>query len=273
MSPDASIRRRGFALPLVLWLIGVLMAMVMGVAYSAKLGHIESRTRFDRVEAEAAARAGIALAVARTDPRLGDAAWSPSPSTRQLALDDWQIRLTLRDEAGKFDLNHGDLALLPALLQALRVPPAQGAALLAALEARRGQDIRAPASPFGPSLPAPASRAITGVSELRQWPGLAPDTLARIAPELTVHGQASLPDWRAASPAMRQALAASGHAGVDDAGGSGPASGSGTYAIESVARRPGKPPGRVFAVLRVTPRTHGGMDSVWLAWGHGSWGQ
>ena len=269
--------RRGFALPLMLWLIAILMTMVAVLAYSAKVGHIEARAQFDRVQAEAAARAGIAYAVARNDRALGSEAWGPSMTPRRLQLDGWDIQITLRDEAGKFDLNQGDPDLLAALMQARQVPAEQRARIVGGLQAlRRDNTGIAPPLPAVPGAPPPVTgvvRTIASVSELRQWPGVSAETLARIGGELTVHGNAAQPEWRLASPAMREALTAIGRAGTDTSPAAGPEFGSGTYAIESIARRPGRPPGRVFVVLRAFPRASGGMASVWLAWEHGSWGQ
>lgn len=269
--------RRGFALPLVLWLIAILMTMVAVLAYSAKVGHIESRAQFDRVQAEAAARAGIAYAVARSDRTLGSDAWGPSMAPRQWQLDGWDIEISMRDEAGKFDLNHGDTDLLAALLRAKQVPADQAARIVGGVQAlRRDNAGVANPMPAVPGAPPPVvgkARSIASLSELRQWPGVGADALARIGGELTVHGNSAQPEWRLASPAMREALAAIGRAGTDTSPASGVEFGSGTYAIESIARRPGRPPGRVFVVLRAFPRASGGMASVWLAWEHGSWRQ
>ncbi|WP_158601769.1 type II secretion system protein GspK [Solilutibacter pythonis] len=268
---------RGFALPLVLWLIATLMTMVGVLAYAAKVGHIESRTQFDRVEAEAAARAGIVYAVARTDRGLGSEAWGPSMTPRRLRFEGWDITVNIRDESGKFDLNRGDPQLLRALLQLRQVPAGQAARLVERLESqRRGETALAAAAPPLPGAPASAGDKpgqIVSVSELRQWPGIAPATLDAIAGELTVNGASGQPEWRLASPLMRQALAATGVTGVDAAPTTGPEFGSGTYAIESIAERPGKPPGRIVVVLRVFPRGSGDMASTWLAWEHGKWQQ
>lgn len=265
---------RGFALPLVLWLVAMLMAMLAVLAHAARVGHIQARADFDRTQAEAAARAGIAYAVARTDPALGDAAWGPSETPHVLAFDGWTITLRIRDEAGKFDLNRGDPAVLRTLLQVLEIPAGEAARIVDGVLSRRG-----PAASAGATLPMPGAGegaradAFVSVSELQQWPDVGSERYQRLQDHLTVHAGQVRPQWRLASPVMRQVLSRLGDAQVD--GGTLQASprGSGTYAIESMAERPGRSPGRVAVVLRVSSRGGNGVEATWLAWEQGRWTQ
>lgn len=282
MNMDCRRPSHGFALPLVLWLIAVLMTLIAVLAYSARVGHIESRAQLDRVEAESAARAGITYAVARMDPSLGVEAWGPSRQARSLELDGYRIAITIRDEAGKLDLNSGDVEVLRALLQEKQVPQDQASRLLAGVMAMRQHNARfiSPLPPVPGAPPPPAAgrnQRIEALSALRQWPGVRTDTVAALADDLTVHAGLSLPDARQASPAMRRALVQTGRlsatAAVADSTSGQVEFGSGTYAIESVATRPGRPAGRIRVVLRVFPRSGGGMASTWLAWEHGRWTQ
>ncbi len=271
-----------FALPLVLWLIAILMTLIVVLAYAARIGHIESRTQFDRVEAESAARAGITYAVARMDRSLGTDAWGASLQRRSLELDGYRIDITIRDESGKLDLNSGDIDVLRALLQVRQIPADQASRLLAGVTAMRQNNARF-ASPLPPVPGAPSSAAggrdqrIATLSTLRQWPGIAASTVAGLRDDLTVHSGLTLPDARLASAAMRQALMQTGRAptraenAAQEFGGM--EFGSGTFAIESMATRPGRPSGRVYVVLRAFPRSGGGMASTWLAWEHGRWTQ
>lgn len=271
---------RGFALPLVLWLIVVLMTMIALLAYAARVGHIESRTQFDRVEAESAARAGIVYAVARMDPSLGAEAWGPSMQPRRLELEGYRIDIHIRDESGKFDLNAGDIDVFRALLQHKQLPDDQASRLISGVTALRQDNARSisplPPVPGAPPLSgAGRDQRIDAISSLRQWPGVSSATVAALSDDITVHSGLTLPDIRMASPAMQQALVRSGRAPADGqrAATESPEFGSGTVAIESVATRPGRPPGRVRVVLRVFPRSSGGMASTWLAWEHGRWMQ
>ena len=272
----------GFALPLVLWLIAVLMTLIVVLAYAARVGHIESRTQFDRVEAESVARAGIVYAVARMDPSFGVEAWGPSLQPRSMELDGYRIHISIHDESGKLDLNTGDIEVLRALLQVRQVPADQASRLRAGVEAVRQHNARF-ISPLPPVPGAPVSSSegrrqkIEALSSLRQWPGITSATVAALADDLTVYTGLTLPDARMASPAMRQAMIDAGRLqGAAQADGgplTGTEFGSGTFAIESVATRPGRPPGRIRVVLRVFPRSGGGMASTWLAWEHGRWTQ
>ena len=110
------------------------------------------------------------------------------------------------------------------------------------------------------------------VASLSQLPGVAPETLARLSPELTIYTGRPLPDMALADARMRSALVAAGKAAGAPVGNNN-ANGSGMYDIDVVASRQDRPPGRVQVVLQWTPRYDGGIEVRWLAWEHGRWQQ
>ncbi len=257
----------GFALPLVLWLIALMVAAIAMLAMTASNRHLQSSTMADRVEAETAARAGINYAVARMDARLGEQRWLPDGQPHQWNYGGHALTITIRDEWGKFDLNAGDPDVLRALMQLQDIPPEQISAIINGLGAMRAARLsRQEGLNDANNMPT----RIFNVASLSQLPGVSPETLASLAPELTVYSGRSLPDITLADARMRTALVAAGKAAGMPVGN---ANGSGLYNIDVVASRPDHPPGRVNVVLQGTPRYDGGIEIRWLAWEHGRWQQ
>lgn len=257
----------GFALPLVLWLIALMVAAIALLAMSASNRHLESSTLGDRVEAEAAARAGINYAVARMDARLGAQRWLPDGQPRQWNYDGHELTITVRDEWGKFDLNTGDPDVLRALMQLEDIAPEQVSAVINGLGAMRAARL---SRQEGMNDVNGAPTRMFNVASLSQLPGVSTETLARLAPELTVYTGRPLPDMTLADARMRTAMVAAGKAAGTPVGN---ANGSGLYDIDVVANRPDHPSGRMNVVLQLTPRYDGGIDIRWLAWEHGRWQQ
>ncbi len=256
----------GFALPLVMWLIALMVAAIAMLALAASNRHLQSSTLGDRVEAEAAARAGINYAVARMDAGLGEQRWRPDGQPHAWNYNGHELTITIRDEWGKFDLNAGDPDVLRALMQLQDIPPDQISAVINGVGAMRAARLSRQEGAGGNDMPT----RLFNVASLSQLPGVAPETLARLAPELTVYSGRPLPDIASADARMRSALVAAGKAAGTPVGN---ANGSGLYDIDAVASRADRPPGRVQVVLQWTPRYDGGIEVRWLAWEHGRWQQ
>lgn len=257
----------GFALPLVLWLIAILTVSVGLLTLSSSNRHLEAVTLSDRVAAEAVARAGIAYANLRLDPRLGAERWAPDGQSHAWNYDEYELTIVIRDEGGKFDLNAGDLEVLQALMQLGEIGPDQMSAVLNGLGAMRAARL---SRQDGVTAPNAVPTRLFTVASLTQLPGVSGETLARLAPELTVYSGRALPDVALADARMRAALVASGKAVGTPVGS---ANGSGLYQIEVTAHRAERPPGQVQVVEQWAPRYDGGIDTRWLAWGHGRWQQ
>ena len=260
-------RHRGFALPLVLWLIAILTVAIGLLALSSSNRHLESVTLSDRVAAEAAARAGIAYANLRLDPHLGTQRWAPDGQSHAWNYDDYELTIVIRDEWGKFDLNAGDPDVLRALMQLEEIAPDQASAVLDGLGAMHAARL---SRQDGVTQATQTPARLFTVAALTQLPGVSAETLARLAPELTVYSGRMLPDAASADARMRSALVAAGKAAGTPVGA---ANGSGLYQIEATASRRGRPAGRVQVVEQWTPRYDGGIETRWLAWEHGRWQQ
>jgi general secretion pathway protein K len=189
--------QKGFALVSVLWVVTLLMMIVTTVA---TIGLAQRRvTAFDRehLSVQLLTEAAINDAIAR----LLDADRGGSPRVDgvpyEFAIDGTNITVTVRDEAGKVDINQADTALLERLLvSAADVPQSTARALAAAINdwrlARRRN-----------GLPS-ETIAFERIEELRAVTRVTEGIFNKLRPYLTVHGHHPIPNpLTAALPVLR----------------------------------------------------------------------
>ena len=191
--------QRGLALLAVSWAVGLLAVMAMDVLLAARR---ESRQRIEMGEharLEAAAQAGLALAVRallQTPP--GDAAGPHS-------FDGSRIFVQVEPEAGKVDLNRAAPELLQAVFEAAGQPRPQARAWAALITDWRDNDQLAEAG-GGMEVAAyrrqgrtvvPRDAEFQSVRELLELPGMTPELLDVVAPQ-----------FRLAPPLVRAAMLA-----------------------------------------------------------------
>jgi general secretion pathway protein K len=128
-------------------------------------------------------------------------------------LGEGEVRVSIRDEDGKIDLNQGPLELLAGLFVALDLEPEAAQAL-----ADRIGDFRDPDSdpePLGAEAPAylaaglaegPANRPFINEAELVRVLGVSEELYRRIRPHVTVHAAADGLDPTRATRAVLEAL-------------------------------------------------------------------
>jgi general secretion pathway protein K len=186
-------RDRGFALILVIWSLVLLSSLAGGFSYAVR--H-EARVAADMesiARAEAAAVAGLhttVLALASGDP--GDR-WQADGRIREVSWPDAAIRIRVRSESSRIDLNHSPPELLAGLF--VQVFPDQDAeALAAAVSDWRDPDDRP--GPAGAERDAyvqagytysPKNRPFDSVSELSQVIGFDSAMVERASAYLTVN--------------------------------------------------------------------------------------
>jgi len=202
--------QRGLALLAVIWAVGLLAVMAMDVLLAARR---ESRQRIEMGEharLEAAAQAGLALAVRallQTPP--GDAAGPHS-------FDGSRIFVQVEPEAGKVDLNRAAPELLQAVFEAAGQPRPQARAWAALITDWRDND-QSPEAGGGMEVAEyrrqgrtvlPRDAEFQSVRELLELPGMTPELLDLVATGLTVHGLAVEPEFRLAPPLVRAAMLA-----------------------------------------------------------------
>lgn len=183
MIQDGGTRDRGLAIIAALWataLCGIVAVSVMQLTRSdARL----VRGRDDVAQLRALADAGINIAILSL---LGPSETQPSvtgtPYT--VRLQGREIRMVVRDEAGRIDLNHAT----PGTLRLLLVEAGLGRGEAEEM-ARRIEERRAPVGQGGGGQGGRGRGPFQTVTELRGLPGMTDALYARLRPLVTVYSQ------------------------------------------------------------------------------------
>lgn len=265
-------RQHGVALLMVLWMVLLMSGLLAAYAMTARVEHIAGRTAAAQVVAQQAARAGLEYAVSRMGGSDPGRRWTPDGSGHDLTFGGAQVRVNVRDESGKVDLNASDRTLLSGLLAGTGMPRPQAERLAGAIIDWRDADTlvqvgggaedgdyRAAGLPYG-AKDAP----FESVEELRQVLGITAEAFDALSPYLTVHTGRALPDpaW-----ADGPVLAASGQQApaTPPLGG-----GSGTYSIDSTAQLADGRGARLSVLLRVGGNGLPGSTYTPLRWRAGT---
>ena len=208
-SSRISVRERGFALMIVLWIVGI-FSLLVATLFSES--HSEAKLS-SMLQAEAAGRAaadGAISSVVMEILRSGSA----SPGLRPFG----RVRVTIELEelSGRINPNLASVEILNALLVRVGVEPRRAAALAAAIVdwLEPGQA----ASPNGAKTPeyraaglayGPPGRPFERIGELGFVLGMTPDVLAALKPHLTLWTTTD-PDPALADAVVLAALRASG---------------------------------------------------------------
>jgi general secretion pathway protein K len=177
---DRTLRERGIALVLVLWVMALLAVMMAGFASDARTELKAARNQADAAEARAIADTGVSLALLNVLENTQEQAWGIDGETHHLAYGDGTIRVSVQDEGGKIDVNVAPPVLLTGLFRALGIAEAD-AVMGAIIDWRRqhgGESAEGPLSRNGPFL---------ALEQLRTVPGMTSAIYARAAPFLTVY--------------------------------------------------------------------------------------
>jgi general secretion pathway protein K len=127
------IRQKGFALVLVLWVLGLLTIMAGSFALSMRREASIIAGIRNNAQAMAVAESGIAMAemmLLNTDPNKR---WRSDGSIYQINSADAKVRVRLLSETGKIDINKADQALLQGLMTHAPVEEEQQAKLVSAI--------------------------------------------------------------------------------------------------------------------------------------------
>jgi len=269
-------RQRGAALLLVMWLILLLAGLVAGYAAAARIESMQGNGLARGAAAGEAARAGVEYAAARLLDPDPARRWASDGRDYRFGFDRAQLEVSVRDEAGKLDLNAAGHELLLAFFVALGEPRDAATRLAGAIVDWRDQDSLA--QPAGRAEdPAYASAGLSWgakdapfetVAELEQVLGMRPSLFASAAPYLTVYTGQAMPDARAADTVVLQAMGADRPRPVDpDAV---PLGGSGTYSIDSRARLADGRRAHVSVILRLGGNGLPGSAYTPLRWQDGA---
>lgn len=268
-------RQRGAALLLVMWLILLLSGLVAGYAMAARIESLQGNGLARSVAAREAARAGIETAVSRlmiVDPAQR---WASDGRSHAVRFEGASIDVSVRDETGKVDLNVASTDLMGKLFTGLGEPRASAMRLAGAIVDWRDDDTLT--QPGGGAEDADYASAglawgakdatFETVAEVEQVLGMRPALYAAAAPYLTVYSGSALPN---ASFADAVVLAAMGAERPQPLGDAPPATGSGTYSIESRARLPDGRSAHLSVILRAGGNGLAGSTYTPLRWQDGT---
>ena len=191
-------RQRGVALVLVMW-----VSVILGIVAASFI--LERRTEtlivmnsISMARAEAAANAGVTRAIAesyRNDPAALDA-WKRDGSPHDWVYDGVPVRVEMRDESAKIDLNTASEALLRGLLVSSGLADEDANRLLdAILDWRDPDSFKRPNGAEEPDYRAaglsyrPGNAPFQALEELQLVLGMRPEIHRRLAPSLTVYSR------------------------------------------------------------------------------------
>ncbi|MFC4729304.1 general secretion pathway protein GspK [Coralloluteibacterium thermophilus] len=274
--------RRGAALLMVLWLLGLLTVVVGGFVLVSRTEALQGRAARSGTQARYAAEAGIDYAMARVQDPLVERRWHADGRAYRLPFDGAEVEIRIVDESGKVDLNAADAEILARLFMALEIDEDTARGLAGAiLDWRDADDLLQPVGGAESAQYAAAGRPygarnapFDSVAELQLVLGMTPAFYRAAAPHLTVFSGLALPNPQFAQGPVLEALgldplqreeilAAREAADAVDPGLGVAAFGTGSYSIESTAtladgatahvsatvRAGGGPGGRIYVPL------------------------
>ena len=196
---EAELRRgqRGVALVLVMWIAILLTVIASSFIYEARTDMLVVRNTLSMARAEAAADAAVQRAVFelyRADNQPD--AWRRDGAVRDWSFDGVPIKVEIRDESGKIDVNTAADALLRGLLLSAGLNPEEAASLLDAILDWRDPDMlkrvngaeeaeyRAAGLAYRP-----ANANFQAVEELQLVLGMRPEIYRKLLPSITVYSR------------------------------------------------------------------------------------
>jgi len=189
--------QRGVALVLVMW-VAILIAVIAGSFIQERRSEtLIVRNSISMARAAAAADAGVQRAL--LDAFRGDAApdaWKRDGQPHDWTFDGVPVRVEMRDESAKIDINTASDALLRGMLVSVGVEEDEATRLLdAILDWRDPDSLRRPNGAEEPEYRAagldygPANAPFEAIEELQLVLGMRPDIYRRIAPMITVYSK------------------------------------------------------------------------------------
>ncbi len=196
---------RGVALVAVLWALTFLSLAAASFTVTIRSESHVARNLEENARARALADAGIAIGIMAMMDRSPDARWLADGSPHVFRFAGGEVSVSVRDEAGKIDLNRAPDALLKGLLGVLGLAPEDAAPLVDAiidyrdpdgltrLNGAEDPDYARAGLPYGAK-----DRRFEAVEELQRVLGMNPALYARMRPFVTVHSGQSGIDPRVA---------------------------------------------------------------------------
>ncbi len=185
---------RGMALLIVVFGLALVASVIMAISNAGRIETLGAANLSERVQADFAADAGVAVATRALVDASRQDAWMVDGRPVELAVDGIAVTVSVTDVSGLVDLNTGPAELLGRLLVNAGLDPAAAAIVLAAIRDWTDADDRSPLG--GDERTAyrraglaygPRNAAMESPSELMMIPGFPAELYFRILPFITVH--------------------------------------------------------------------------------------
>ena len=191
-------RQRGVALVLVIWVTVILTVVAASFIMERRSEAMVVLNSVAMARTEAAANAGVARAIAesyRNDPTALDA-WKRDGSPHDWVFEGIPVRVEMRDESAKVDINTASEALLRGLLVTAGLNDDEASRLLDAIldwrdpdslkrpNGAEEDDYRAAGLPYKPG-----NAPFQAQEELQLVLGMRPEIYRRLAPSITVYSR------------------------------------------------------------------------------------
>ncbi|MBY3328890.1 hypothetical protein HFO02_36035 [Rhizobium laguerreae] len=206
----------GFAIVLVLWIIGLISVIVFAISWTTRVKVQISRNIVETTYAEKMADAAISLvqvamleAASANDERDSETPALQRPTL--CSLSNALAVIAVENEGGKVDLNAASVDTLAALFEGIGASPVGAQNIANAVDEFRRVSIESPKLPSSENLPpdraAPPKRApFDTILELDQVRGMHRDIFEAALPFVTVAGHRDHPNLDLSPPALRAAL-------------------------------------------------------------------
>jgi general secretion pathway protein K len=191
-------RQRGVALVLVVWVAVIVSVVAASFIMERRTEAMIVLNSVSIARAQQAADAGVSRAVAeayRNDPTATDA-WKRDGVPHDFAFEGLQVRVEMRDESAKIDLNTASDALLRGLLLSIGLQDDEASRILdAILDWRDADPLKRPNGAEEPEYRAaglpykPGNAPFQALEELQLVLGMRPEIYRRIAPLVTVYSR------------------------------------------------------------------------------------
>jgi general secretion pathway protein K len=191
MRPRA--RQAGVALVMVMWVAVILSVVAGSFVLERRTEVLVVRNSISIARAQAAADAGVYRAVHDLYRQNIPDVWKRDGTPHEWAFEGVPVRIVVRDESARIDINSASDALLRGLLASVGLREEEVSALLDAILDWRDADTlkRVNGAEEGDYVAAglsyrPANAPFQAIEELQLVLGMRPDIYSRIAPSITV---------------------------------------------------------------------------------------
>ena len=206
-------RQRGIALVLVLWILLLVTISTGAYTLTARMDQLEAHTILSGTQARLAAEAGINFAVLSLRDPDELARLVPDGRPYSMNFEGMVVEVRVTDERGKLDINSAAEESFINLFTANGVDVTDAEYLAAAMaewadpdEIERASGAELPAYESAGLAVGPANRSFAMTEELLQVLGMSWELYSRIAPGISVHSGANIPDPAYAPPEALLAL-------------------------------------------------------------------